>query len=139
MGSPSLLTAQGWVAPSARKSWLPAMGPSSRAPVVLSKTAKDSLTHWTYCVAPTAPLVSGGAEFTEKLGKPLPRPSKLSPVAREPLVANVDWTTGSLEPPPPPGLPLLAPGTARKGLSCLGPSDWPLRIPWTVMVPAPAP
>src|SRR4051794_26155526 len=116
------------------------MGPSIRAPVVLSKMAKDSLTHWTYWVAPTTPFVSGGAESTEKLGKPLPRPSKLSPVARDPLlVANVDWTTGSLEVPPPPGLPLLPPGTARNGLSCLGPSDWPLRIPWTAMVPAPAP
>src|SRR5260370_41389816 len=118
------------------------MGPSSRATVVLSEAAKDSLTHWTYCVAPTVLLVSGGAEFTEKLGKPLPRPSKFSPVAGAPplLVTNVDWTTGSLEPPPPPGLLLLPPpGTARKGLSCLGPSDWPLRIPWTVMVAAPAP
>src|SRR5258708_1687056 len=101
------------------------MGPPlSSVPMLLSKTAKDSLTHWTYCVAPTAPLVSGGAEFTEKLERPLPRPSKLRPVVRKPLlVKEVDWTTGSLEPPPPPGLPLLPPGTARNGLSCLGPSD----------------
>src|SRR5260370_17543636 len=98
------------------------MGPSCRAPVLLSKTAKDSLTHWTYCVAPTAPLVSGGAEFTEKLGNPLPRPSKLSPVAREPLlVVDVAWTTGSLEPPPPPGLPLLPPAASSTGFSSLVP------------------
>src|SRR5258707_15721338 len=133
MGSPLLVAAQGWVGPSPLKRLLPAMGPSNLTPELLTKTAKDSLAPWTFCVAPTAPLVSGGAEFTEKLGNPLPRPSKVSPPgAREVLlVAKLDWTTGSLEPPPPPGLPLLPPGTARKGLSCLGPSDCPLRIPWT--------
>jgi hypothetical protein len=45
----------------------------------LSKTAKERLTHWTYCVAPTSPVVSGGATFTLKPGSPSPTPSKLRP------------------------------------------------------------
>src|SRR5258708_14291954 len=100
------------------------MRPSSRAPVLLSKTAKDSLTHWTYCVAPTAPLGSGGAEFREKLGRPLPRPSKFSPVAGAPplLRANINWTTGSRGPPPPLGLLLLpSPRAPRHRVRSLGP------------------
>src|ERR1043165_6962351 len=38
-------------------------GPSKEPPVVLSKTWKPSLTICTYCVAPTSPSVSGGAQL----------------------------------------------------------------------------
>src|ERR687884_374207 len=48
-----------------------------RAPVVLSYTANASLTHCTYCVAPIAPFVSGGAAWGVN-PPPLPSPSKLS-------------------------------------------------------------
>src|SRR5437016_4312901 len=60
---------------------LPAAGPYTVAPVALSNTAKDSLTHCTYCVAPTAPFVSGGAALTLNPGNPEPTPSKLCVVA----------------------------------------------------------
>src|SRR5437879_6767536 len=56
---------------------LPAVGPEIRAPVLLLKIANEVLTHCTYCVAPTVPLVSGGAPVTLKPYWPLPRPSKL--------------------------------------------------------------
>src|SRR5439155_23984087 len=59
IGSPSLLVSQPPPKPAQRV--LPATGPMRRAPVVLSKTANDSFTHCTTCVAPTARFVSGGA------------------------------------------------------------------------------
>src|SRR5215813_4730328 len=74
MGSPSLLVWQ--PPPKPAQSAFPAVGPATRAPVALSKTAKEEFTHCTYWVAPIAPLVSGGAEFTVKPGKPEPTPSK---------------------------------------------------------------
>src|SRR5438309_8558765 len=51
-------------------------GPITEAPVVLLKTWKPSLTIWTYCVAPTSPLVSGGAQLHDTPGNGMP--SKLS-------------------------------------------------------------
>src|SRR5260370_42226917 len=47
-------------------------GPNTDAPVVLLKTWKPSLTIWTYCVAPTSPLVSGGAQLHATPGKGMP-------------------------------------------------------------------
>src|ERR1044072_8203300 len=47
-------------------------GPSSDAWVDLSKTWRPSLTIWTYCVAPTSPFVSGGAQLHETPGNGMP-------------------------------------------------------------------
>src|SRR5207237_1276319 len=113
IGSPSLLIAQGWLLPSAWKSWLPATGPLIRAPVDLSKTAKDSFTHWTYCVMPTAPFVSGGAASTTKPLSPLPRPAKFNPEVVARLLVTEFCTTVS-------GAPVVAVGSGRVGRSCSG-------------------
>src|SRR5260370_42486294 len=78
MMSPSLCVSQ--VPPKPFQNAFPGVGPITVAPVVLSNTSKVTLTHSTNCVAPTAPLVSGGTK-----GPPLAtvsaalRPSKLSP------------------------------------------------------------
>src|SRR5450631_3661992 len=77
MGSPSLLVWQPPPNPDQRV--LPAVGPAIRAPVDLLKMANELLTHCTYCVAPTVPLVSGGALLTVNPYCPAPRPSKLVP------------------------------------------------------------
>src|SRR5262245_61392276 len=53
-------------------------GPSSDAPVALLNTWNPSLTIWTYCVRPTSPLVSGGAQLQPTPGKGIP--SKFSVV-----------------------------------------------------------
>src|SRR6266481_246303 len=93
------------------------MGPLTAAPVVLLKTSNDSLTHSTNCVAPTAPLVSGGAEFTLNPGNPLPSPSKFRPdVTVVAAVTGPDCTIGS-----PPLITGPCGCTSRKGLSCKGP------------------
>src|SRR4051812_35564318 len=47
-------------------------GPKTDAPVDLLKTWKPSLTIWTYCVRPTSPLVSGGAQLQLTPGKSIP-------------------------------------------------------------------
>src|SRR5258708_24234925 len=78
-GSPSLLVAQ--PLPREENNVLPAVGPETLAPVVLLKTANEEFTHCTYWVAPTAPLVSGGALLTVKPREALPSPSTLTPEA----------------------------------------------------------
>src|SRR5437763_17074808 len=96
MGSPSLLVWQPPPKPDQRE-W-PATGPLRTLPVALSKTAKELLTHCTYWVRPTAPLVSGGALVILKPAKPEPSPSKPSPaVGARPVGANgaVCWCTAS--------------------------------------------
>src|SRR5215472_1143974 len=102
IGSPSLLISQAPPKPAHRV--LPSVGPATRAPVVLSNTAKERFTHCTYWVKPTAPLVSGGAQHGEKPGGvPCPRPSKLSPTvgasgvgaAEVAAAANRRCSTGS--------------------------------------------
>src|ERR1700726_4613787 len=75
MGSPSLLVWQ--PPPNPDHSVLPAVGPEIKAPVDLLKMANDVFTHWTYCVEPTVPSVSGGAPGTLNPYWPLPKPSKL--------------------------------------------------------------
>src|SRR6266566_839250 len=61
IGSPSLFVSQ--PPPKPAQTALPAFGkPAAIAPVDLLNTAKAVLTHWTYWVAPTVPLVSGGAQ-----------------------------------------------------------------------------
>src|SRR5258708_38126365 len=97
-GSPSLLAAQ--PLPREENNVLPAVGPETLAPVVLLKTANEEFTHCTYWVAPTAPLVSGGALLTGKPREGLPSPSTLTPeavgaarVGASPAV--VCWSTGS--------------------------------------------
>lgn len=79
-GSPSLWVAQS--PPSDWKSVLPATGPKSSSPVVLSKTAKLVLFHCTYCFAPTRPLVSGGLLEGINPASPTPTPRKFKPVGR---------------------------------------------------------
>src|SRR5260370_38652445 len=74
MGSPSLLVCQ--PPPNPDHNVLPAVGPAIRAPVDLLKMANEVFTHCTYWVAPTAPLVSGGAPVMLNPYCPLPRPSK---------------------------------------------------------------
>src|SRR5215467_8319472 len=95
MGSPSSLIWQ--PPPKLAHSELMACDVPMMAPVVLSKTPKPVLTICTNCVAPTAPLVSGGAQL-QKLGKSLacvPRPEKLSPTVAETAGPAVVWATGS--------------------------------------------
>src|SRR6266851_646758 len=75
MGSPSLLVWQ--PPPNPDQIVFPAVGPEIRAPLDLLKMANEVFTHCTYCVAPTVPLVSGGAPVTENPYCPAPRPSKL--------------------------------------------------------------
>ena len=58
------------------------VGPSTHEPIVLSNTAKASLTACTYWLAPTAPVVSGGAylRLNEPLGPENPFPTPSIPV-----------------------------------------------------------
>src|SRR4029453_7767897 len=48
------------------------IGPRTDAPLVLSKTWRPSLTICTYCVAPTSPSVSGGAQLQATPGNGMP-------------------------------------------------------------------
>src|ERR1700682_5291775 len=77
MGSPSLFVSH--PPPKAAQRAFPSVGPATRAPVTLSKTAKPALTHCTYCVAPTAPLVSGGEKSRRNPYCPWPHPSIFKP------------------------------------------------------------
>src|SRR5689334_14993251 len=47
-------------------------GPRTELPVALSKTWKPSLTICTYCVSPTSPFVSGGAQLQATPGYWMP-------------------------------------------------------------------
>src|ERR1700682_5869041 len=80
--SPSLFVSQ--PPPNPDQMVLVATGPYTAAPLLL-KTAKLVLTISTMWFGPTAALVSGGAEVTEKVPagptKPAPTPSKLLSVA----------------------------------------------------------
>src|SRR5678815_4081710 len=68
-------------------------GPSIEAPVVLLKTWNPSLTIWTYCVAPTSPFVSGGAQLQATPGNGIPL--KFRPGAGMFGRDGCDWTTVS--------------------------------------------
>ena len=48
------------------------IGPRTELPVDLSNTWRPVFTIWTYCVAPTSPFVSGGAQLQLTPGKPIP-------------------------------------------------------------------
>ena len=82
IGSPSLLTWQ--PPPNPVHSVLIGTGPKTGVPV-FENTAKSVLTISTTWFGPTAPLLSGGAEFTTNVPagpvKPCPMPSKLLVVA----------------------------------------------------------
>src|ERR1700687_1837486 len=83
MMSPSLLVSHG--APKPFQKLVPAKGPAMRAPVDLLNTAKQTFTHCTTWVSPTAALVSGGATvMPATLGQlrkeVFPTPSKLRPM-----------------------------------------------------------
>src|SRR5205814_6186459 len=71
IGSPLLEVSQGPPKPAHKV--FPALGPYTKAPLALSKMANSTLTHWTYWVAPAAPLVSGGVQPFA------PTPSELTP------------------------------------------------------------
>ena len=73
-GSPSPLFWQTPPKPFHTDSML--IGPSTELPVLLSKTSRPVFTICTYCVEPTAPFVSGGAQLQLTPGKSIP--SKLS-------------------------------------------------------------
>src|SRR5260370_33883285 len=119
MMSPSLFVWQ--PPPNPSHSVLPAMGPITSAPVALLYTAKAVLTRCTNCVAPTAPLVSDGAQLQGLAGVLLvsPIPAKFSP-ATVPTCgpAAEDWTTGSGRTFAPCGT-----GRRRKGISHRTPDD----------------
>ena len=70
-----------------------ASGPSTDAPVVLLKTSKPSLTIWTYCVRPTSPFVSGGAQLHVTPGNGMP--SKLRIGVGMFGLARLRWTLPS--------------------------------------------
>src|SRR6267154_160172 len=93
MGSPSLLVWQ--PPPNPDQSVLPAVGPAIRAPLDLLKMANEVFTHCTYCVAPTVPLVSGGAPVTLNPYWPLPNPSKLWLTGGVGSGTVAVWRTGS--------------------------------------------
>src|SRR5512147_2130313 len=95
IGSPSLFVEQS--PPNPDQIVLPAAGPYSTLPVVLSKTANDRLTHCTYCVRPASPTVSGGATLTlyGNCGLPSPTPSKPTPLVAANGATTIDWMAGS--------------------------------------------
>ena len=68
--------------------------------MVLLKTAKLVLFHWTYCVAPTRPFTSGGLLLGENPPRPTPTPSNVRPVGAgaEASGPATVWT-GPLTPP----------------------------------------
>ena len=108
IGSPSLFVWQ--PPPKPDHSVLPAIGPETRAPVDLLNTANDEFTHCTYCVAPTAPFVSGGALLIVKPSEAFPKPSKprftvgASAVGAENVDdCNAASLTGPVCAPPIPG------------------------------------
>src|ERR1700688_4535768 len=92
--SPSFRVSQ--LPPKPFQKAFPGVGPSTGAPVTLSKTSNVTLTHSTNCVAPTAPFVSGGTK-----GPPLAtvsaalRPSKLCPTITLTGAPVGTWATGS--------------------------------------------
>ena len=69
------------------------IGPSTELPVLLSKTSRPVFTIWTYCVSPTSPFVSGGAQLQLTPGKSMP--SKLSSGLGIFGGAGLLWTTVS--------------------------------------------
>src|SRR6266404_9053783 len=77
MGSPSLFVSH--PPPKAAQRAFPSVGPATSAPVTLSNTANSALTHCTYCVAPTAPLVSGGEKLRTNPYCPCPNPLTFRP------------------------------------------------------------
>src|SRR3954471_17347166 len=70
-------------------------GPKTEPPDDLSKTWNPWLTIWTYCVAPTSPFVSGGAQLQTTPGNAIP--SKLRPGPGMFGFAGMRWTTVSRE------------------------------------------
>ncbi len=70
------------------------IGPRSELPSVLSKTWSPSLTIWTYCVDPTSPFVSGGAQLQLTPGNGIP--SKFRPGAGMFFAGILVWTAESL-------------------------------------------
>src|SRR6266566_4190460 len=74
-------------------------GPITEAPVVLLKTWKPSLTICTYCVAPTSPLVSGGAQLHATPGNEMPLKLRIElgifGVISVCNMLKLSWTTGS--------------------------------------------
>src|SRR6516162_3109837 len=95
MISPSLRVSQG--PPNPFQNALPGVGPRTVAPVALSNTSKVTFTHWTNCVAPTAPLVSGGTNgppLATVSGRAL-RPSKFKPIPTFSPAPDTVLATGS--------------------------------------------
>src|SRR3984893_12086586 len=90
-------------------------GPITEAPVVLLKTWNPSLTICTYCVAPTSPLVSGGAQLHATPGKKMPLKLRIGlgmfGATRLSNTSILSWTTGS-------GLSLCLVGTFGFSFSC---------------------
>src|SRR5207244_5369992 len=90
-------------------------GPSTDAPVALLKTWKPSLTICTYWVAPTSPLVSGGAQLQATPGNPMPLKFRsglgMLTVMRLVKAVKLFWTTVS-------GLSLCLLGIFGFSLAC---------------------
>jgi hypothetical protein len=66
-------------------------GPSCEAPVTLLKTCTARLTIWTYCVAPTSPSVSGGAQLHPTPGNGMPVKFRMG--GGMTAGARLPWTT----------------------------------------------
>ena len=69
-------------------------GPRTELPVALSKTWKPSLTICRYCVSPTSPLVSGGAQLQPTPGNWMPLKLRIG-LGISGVGAFVCWMTGS--------------------------------------------
>src|SRR5262245_50771768 len=91
-GSPSPVVSQ--TPPKPLQTVVIPTGPSTDAPVLLLNTWKPSLTIWTYCVAPTSPFVSGGAQLHATPGNGIPL--KLSPGAGMFAATCCVWRAASL-------------------------------------------
>src|SRR5438552_17267547 len=104
MGSRLLWVSQSPPKPGQRD--LTATGPARRPPVVLSKTAKATLTAWTNCPLPTAPTVSGGAKVPAPAA-PADKPAKFTPATA--------WAAGRFAVCTPPAGAVGPFGSARSG------------------------
>src|SRR5215813_6050408 len=92
-GSPSPLFWQ--TPPNPPQSVVIPDGPNCEAPVALLKTWNPSLTICTYCVAPTSPFVSGGAQLQATPGNGMPSKflSAAGMLGFTNGAATDDWTT----------------------------------------------
>src|SRR5213076_430921 len=66
-------------------------GAMTEVPVVLLKTSRPWFTIWTYCVRPTSPFVSGGAQLQPTPGNGMPSKLRIGDGIRGPATVFC-WT-----------------------------------------------